>query len=451
MSREFYGLEKGIDIYAENGDLEIRIITGTAAPIGTGEQSVAPIGSLYIRSGTGEFYQKEANAGAPGDWVLNGSASAVVGKWRSETVSIVTDDTQGAGTRDIVASPFSDDDGSVLLPADYIVGEYIISDADGSPALLEITAKGGTGDKDVTFAAAGTALVAEDTFVAKFYLPDADGGENRAIVNYNGSTVVKLGDIDWDFATGINLSSGYTAGNGSLSSADSVESGMEKLDGNQQDIQTASGIAQGAVDYGTFTGVTIPDASDNKEALQALETAHESLSSAVTEIDGNVDDLITLSGVAENATDLGTFTGTVIPDSSNNKEALQALETQVEANKQQGAGPADIAQNTPTVVDTVLVDDCQSVEWEVTAHDQGDPTNVQILKIEALHNGHAGADASLVKDNVFAKMKLGSNFNLQASAVISGSGIAQTIGLELETSDADGIRYSVRRTCVTAL
>ena len=54
--------------------------------------------------------------------------------------------------------------------------------------------------------------------------------------------------------------------------------------------------------------------------------------SVVTEIDGNVDDLITLSGVAENATDLGTFTGTTIADSETVKGALQDLETAVETN-----------------------------------------------------------------------------------------------------------------------
>lgn len=52
--------------------------------------------------------------------------------------------------------------------------------------------------------------------------------------------------------------------------------------------------------------------------------------SVVDEIDQNVDDLITLSGVAENSTHLGTFTGSTIPDSQTVKQALQALETEVE-------------------------------------------------------------------------------------------------------------------------
>jgi len=51
---------------------------------------------------------------------------------------------------------------------------------------------------------------------------------------------------------------------------------------------------------------------------------------AIDEVDGNVDNLVTLSGVALDAVDLGTFTGVTIPDNSDIKEALQALETELE-------------------------------------------------------------------------------------------------------------------------
>lgn len=49
-------------------------------------------------------------------------------------------------------------------------------------------------------------------------------------------------------------------------------------------LVTLSGRPVDSDDLGTFTGSTIPDGSDNKEALQALETAHEAL-------DGDVDAL----------------------------------------------------------------------------------------------------------------------------------------------------------------
>lgn len=113
----------------------------------------------------------------------------------------------------------------------------------------------------------------------------------------------------------------------------SLETAHEEVDQNVNDLITLSGVAENATTLGTFTGTTIPDSSTIKAALQSLETSVETkaASSVVAEIDQNVDDLITLSGVAENATSLGTFTGTIIPDSSTVKAALQSLETFAEA------------------------------------------------------------------------------------------------------------------------
>ncbi len=53
--------------------------------------------------------------------------------------------------------------------------------------------------------------------------------------------------------------------------------------------------------------------------------------SNISELTLNQNDLITLSGVPENSTTLGTFTGATISDNTDVKSALQELETQVEA------------------------------------------------------------------------------------------------------------------------
>jgi hypothetical protein len=142
-------------------------------------------------------------------------------------------------------------------------------------------------------------------------------------------------------------------------------------------LQDLTGVAGGEQDLGTFTGTTIPDDSTIKEALQSLETAVEAAVTdtdfsddsfrisddsdatkkiafeaseitaatvrTITMPDSNVDlgdiadnaeaiaDLQTLSGVAANAEDLGEFTGSIIPDDSTIKEALQSLETEIES------------------------------------------------------------------------------------------------------------------------
>ena len=394
MSRELHGIEKGLRLFQENSDLFIDILSGSAAPNGLGDQLEAPIGSLYIREGspTG-IYQKETNNGNAADWVLNGSGTnSVAPIFRDIVTRAATTAVVAAGSVDPTAWA---DNESGLDGNDFAVGEYIISGVGGTPQLYEVTAV--TSATDITVAAASPALSDNDGFIVRSYLPDSPASqENQALVVFQEGNIIKLADVDWNFATGINLSATYDGTqNGTVAPGDSVEAAIEKLDGNQRDLTTLSGVPQGSTDLGSFSGDIIPDGSNNKEALQALETEIESLNFV--------------------------------------------------------AGPADIAQATPTVVDTVLVDECQSVEWEVTAHDKGDPTKVKILTITAFHNGHAGADASNVKDQVYAKARIG-NFNLQVEAVLNGTGAAQTMGLQINTNDSDGIRYTVsRRSCVPAL
>jgi hypothetical protein len=107
-------------------------------------------------------------------------------------------------------------------------------------------------------------------------------------------------------------------------------------------IITLSGVAQAADDLGTFTGGTIADSATIKAALQALETKVEAVQ---TDVDGNesdadtaiaanethIDNAVTLTGVAKDATHLGTFTGSLISDSRTVKQALQEIETGIAA------------------------------------------------------------------------------------------------------------------------
>ena len=426
MSRVFFGLEKGVDIYAENGSLLSRVLSGTAAPDGLGDQGSAPIGSLYIRSGTGELYQKIANAGNSADYQLNGSSSASVGKWRPERIKAVTNDTVAVGSRNLSTTPFADDNGTLLTAADFVVGDFVIADADGTPLLREVTA---VSSPSVTFAAAASPLVAEDTFVAINYLPDADGGENRAIVNYNGSVIVKLGDIDWSIATGINLSGSYAAASGNVAASDTVEAAIAKLDGVNDNQDSLLGTAQGAVNLGTFTGATIPDNSTVKGALQSLETAQE-------EIDQNANDLITLSGVAENSVNLGAFAAAgsfLLGATETIKSALQKLADYLFGIK--------VTQTTgitsSTVVDSVAHATYKKVSWHVEVFVTGTPANRESFIIDAIKDGTS------VDDTKYAKLKLGSNIaGLASSVAINGA------NLELSIASTPSVTVNVRRITV---
>lgn len=387
MARQLFGIEKGIRLHGENSDtLNVDILFGTAAPGGdAGEQDAAALGSIYLRQngGSSSLYQKIDTTNTTSDWLLNGNSSVVIGAWRPETVRVVTNDTVTIGTRDLTASPFADDEGTLIAAAAFTVGDHIIADADGTPVLLRVTT---VSAPNVTFAAAVSPLATNDTFVAVNYLPDSPNAqEGRAIVNYNGSVIVKLGDIDWNFADGINMAAGYTATNGTVSSSDTVNSAIEKLDGNQQDLITLSGVAQGSVD-------------------------------------------------------LSTFSGSIIPDGSTIKGALQSLETRVEA----GYQAAINGVTTATTADSVLVDSVAAVKWYVYAREAANPARVKAFEVWATHNGTPSADATQADDTVYAKLKIGADFNLTLSVDLSGTGAAQVMRLRAASTTA-GVDVRVTR------
>jgi hypothetical protein len=90
------------------------------------------------------------------------------------------------------------------------------------------------------------------------------------------------------------------------------------------------------------------------------------------DVQADVDDLITLSGVAANSTDLGTFTGSTIPDNSDNKEALQALETGLEdhINDASDAHDASAISNAPagTIAATDVQAAINELDGDIQAH-----------------------------------------------------------------------------------
>jgi hypothetical protein len=78
------------------------------------------------------------------------------------------------------------------------------------------------------------------------------------------------------------------------------------------------------------------DFSSASKILQlpaATASGHAVRYDEFSELDGDVSSLISLSGVAENASHFGTFTGSTISDSSDLKTALQELEVAAEANQ----------------------------------------------------------------------------------------------------------------------
>ena len=395
MSRVAHAIEKLLRIFKENSDTEfVDLLFGTSAPGGdAGEQDAASIGSLYLQQNgaSSAIYQKKANVGNASDWEVVGSTALQV-TFRPEKVRAVTGDsaTTPGVARDLTASPFSDDEGTQLTASDFTVGEFIIDTSGGTARLLEVT---NVSAPNVTFSTpnAGTnPQPAEgDTFISLNYLPDTPGDqEGQALVQTTSTgSMIKIGDIDWNFADGINLNGSIVDNNGPVAGTDTVQVAIEKLEGDAKDSHQALGIARGDTDMGTYPGDILTDNSSQTTINSELEAAIESISKV--------------------------FTGTA-------------------------------AQNTPVTVDSLSVDNFQRVTYVVTARETSNPANVKSLEINMAHNGHGAADASQIDDSVSERLTLG-NFNLQVDATLTGAAGTQAMNLVLESSEAGGINWTVER------
>ena len=127
--------------------------------------------------------------------------------------------------------------------------------------------------------------------------------------------------------------------NDDASAASSLTNLINANETHIDNVATLSGLAKDSTSLGTFTGTTIADSETIKGALQTLETAVESKGNAtsLTSLTTAVGDLNTLTGVAQNDTNLGTFTGSTIADNVALKTAIQSLETAVETKCATGA------------------------------------------------------------------------------------------------------------------
>jgi len=252
-----------------------------------------------------------------------------------------------------VASPFSDDNGAAVALSEFVVGRYIISGSGTSPVLLEITNVVGN---NVTFATAVNPLVAQDTFVTEYYLPNPDGFEQTTIVNFNGSTIVEIPLSS--FATNVYLSAGYAAASGDVLPGDSAQAAIQKLDGVNDAQDTLLGTSQGALNLGAWIApVTL---------LFSATSTVKALFQRIGEL------LMQLRGVE--------VTG------------ITAV----------------------TTVDSVPHATVKCVTWLVEAFEEADPTRRKSRIISALTNG------TLVDDTDFAKLNIGGNFNFNLSVDISG-------------------------------
>jgi hypothetical protein len=173
-----------------------------------------------------------------GDWAVGGGSS-LLGGFRSERLVVVTDTADPGNV--VWSGPYSDDDGGApaINNTGFSVGDYIIFAAGTAPVLRKVTA---VGAGDITLSSPEVALSERDVFATRHYLPDPAGGESYAVVIVGVPGIAKIGDIDWNNATGITLSSGFVFTSGTVTAGDTVEAAIAKLAGRLNDYKEQAGV-----------------------------------------------------------------------------------------------------------------------------------------------------------------------------------------------------------------
>jgi len=188
---------------------------------------------------------------------------------------------------------------------------------------------------------------------------------------------------------------------------------------NINDLNSSVGTTLGNTHVGTFTGSTITDNQSVKAGMQELETAVETklATSAHTQASLDVDHLVTLTGVATASDNLGTFSGSTIADNQTVKASLQALETTVETKVPSSTltahvlvvgtltGVANNADHIGTFTGTTISDDgsikegMQELETAVEVNDDNIDDINQTVGV-ALGAQHVGTfSGSTISDN----------------------------------------------------
>jgi len=275
MARNLHAVEKGLRITGENLVSGVDILFGSGAPGGDAdEQDAAPVGSIYMDTG-GALYIKVVDNDAAADWEQAGNVVLDDLRWRNEIFRAATTDALSAGTTD--PTTWSDNDKGLDDTA-FSVGDLILSDSDGTPALFQVDS---IASPNLTISAVDQALADGDKFVVRHYLPDSGADqEDAAFLLYGSGSIIKVSDVNWEIANAIFLSGTFAAVNGTPTAGDSVETAISKLSGNQVDIQSASGLTQGDTDYGTFTGDSLADSQTSRQLFQRIETLLEQMRGA---------------------------------------------------------------------------------------------------------------------------------------------------------------------------
>lgn len=241
-------------------------------------------------------------------------------------------------------------------------------------------------------------IAAGDTFIVEQDLLDiSDARETQAIYHIKAGTpkvALKIGDLDWEAATGISIAAGYTrgAGGATVVVGDSVQAAVEKLDGNIELNKTDAASA-------LSTAIATEVSNRNSAIATAISTEVTDRNAAILSSQNTQDAKLASVAAAEGASLVGI----------NDVDSLYAATTVESALKEArlhiNTAEADIVALETDVADhTTLISqntaDISALEADLIAHaaDQASTSVGKGASLVGLHDSAGDFIATNVED-----------------------------------------------------
>lgn len=192
-------------------------------------------------------------------------------------------------------------------------------------------------------------VAAGDTFIVSFDLIDSpDSAEGKSlyhIVAGSPKTAIKIGDLDWEQATGITISATYTRGPGAQTvvQGDSVEQALQKLDGNTEKVKIDAAAA--------LVAAIAQEVTDRNAAIaSAIATEVTNRNNAITSSQATQDAKLASTSAAEGAALVGINDALGIISATTVEGALQENRTKINQNESDiTALQSDVSLNTTNI------------------------------------------------------------------------------------------------------
>jgi len=316
---------------AEDGDGKVSTTAAIVINNGTGDEVAVVINYDVNKATSGNdtglvVNKTESGSGAPGTSLLMDLQAATVSKFAVDDAGKLTTGSIAEG----ITWADGDGTGSFTYAFDFSGSRTVTLDVDGDQhwGALDDTA----GDNDTT----------------KYWSADKVFDQLAFKLNlstYDANTILAATADDTPAAVAVaeqTLVGRITSGNITALTATEVRTLLNVADGadatNSTNVNAAGAVME--TDYNAYT-ILYADTDDTPAPLTVGASTFvgrkasggiAAMSVVESQALLSIDDLITLSGVAEGSTHLGTFTGDTITDGSATiKSALQELETAVEA------------------------------------------------------------------------------------------------------------------------